>query len=211
VARWAEYLGAIRREPGMMGAANSNECFTQWAYHTFCIVTCRGGALEIDATGLPEAALRTARRGPMWVKVPLRKGEHVSAIEGGRAVPVAYARQDGFALIALQGLAGRSDTVRLAIGPEPPVCVVTDRGTCNVLGIADTLTETVVELEVFGRQVIALRLRRPPASVLCSTPRVRVESVGFDEGTMTCSLGLRGRDIQGETAELSIGHALGGG
>lgn len=211
VACWAGYLGAIRREPDMMVAANSSECFTQWAYHTFCTVTCRGSALEIDATGLPEAALRTAGRGPMWVKVPLREGDHISAIEGGCAAPVAYLRHEGFALIALQGLAGRRATVELGVGSEPPPCTATQRGTCNVLGICDTLTETVVELEVFGRQEIALRLRRPPASVLCSTPRVRVESVRFDEGTMTCSLGLRGHDIQGETAQVSLGHALGGG
>jgi hypothetical protein len=157
---------------------------------------------------MPDEVLATAERGPLWVKVALGEGEEVSRIEGDRLVPVAYCRGDRDALIALKGAAGKLSRVELAAGQSPPQALVTARGTCTILNLTDSLTETVIDLEVFGRQEIAVRLRRPPASVMSSTPRVRFESIGYAADEMTCTLTLRGHDIQGERAQVTLSHAL---
>ncbi len=208
VARWVDYLRRVSGRPDAMLAANANECFTQWAYCSFTHTHWDGRTLTIDATAMPDEVLATAERGPLWVKVALGEGEEVSRIEGDRLVPVAYCRGDRDALIALKGAAGKLSRVELAAGQSPPQALVTARGTCTILNLTDSLTETVIDLEVFGRQEIAVRLRRPPASVMSSTPRVRFESIGYAADEMTCTLTLRGHDIQGERAQVTLSHAL---
>jgi len=208
VARWGAYLATLEAQPDMMLAANSAECFAQWAYCTFVDLACEADSFILDGSAMPRAVLPTARQAPMWLKVRLPEGVHISAIQADRLVPVAYHRAGEYALLGLHGMQGVKARVHLELGTEPPRTVALRTGTHNVLALTDTLTETTLYVEVYGHAQIGLCVRRPPASILTDNRRVKVNSVAHDAEEGVTTLSVSAHDIQGERVHISIGHSL---
>jgi len=203
---WLEYLAAIDAQPDMMLAANSTECFAQWAYHSFVQLKQRGDTLSLDASAMPDGALPHTARAPLWLKLSAPSGTEVSAVRAEGLTAVGYRRDRDCILLGLSGVRQQRADLRLTLSGTLLDPVVLRTGTTNVLDITGTLDTTFLTLEVYGRQEVALRTLTDVSSLSCSNPRVSASIAGSDRPGRLCTLSLSTDNIHGETTTLTLRH-----
>lgn len=67
---------------------------------------------------------------------------------------------------------------------------------------------TLLQLEVYGRQGIAVRLPVPPVKVVAANPRVKLDGVTYDRQSQAWRVCLAGHGIHGEGVGLTIAHGV---
>jgi len=201
VARWVEYLTKVGEQPGQMLAANTRECFAQWAYHTFGRVTGLPDGFSIDLSALPEVLRPIV--GEMPVVVELR-----GYVRAGRPIsttirPVWYRRQGSRAFLAVKVHDGRSGDIRFdPSGPLEPV--VFREGTANFLDLVPTEAGLELSVEVYGRQTIQLAPGFAPAGCEAVSGRLTIEGEHWQPGLGVYRVEVRGQDLQGEAGRLQV-------
>jgi len=202
VARWAEYLTKVGEQPGQMLAANTRECFAQWAYHTFGRVTGCSDGFAIDLTALPEALRPVIGPMPVVVEVSgyVRPGRPVSTT----LRPIWYRRQGGRAFISVKVVDGRAGEIAFdaAAGPLQPV--VYRAGTANILDLSATAAGLELDVEIYGRQTIELAPGFPPAGCDVLSGRLTIEASQRQEALGLYRVVVSGHDLQGEVGRLRV-------
>ncbi|NSW56235.1 MAG: hypothetical protein HPY44_09485 [Armatimonadetes bacterium] len=204
VSRWVEFLRAVGTQSDMMLAASSAECFSQWVWHTFARVDQSDGEVVLDTSGVPSELLHIACDGPLWLKLRLKPGEHVSRVITDGPVPAQYGATGHHALLGLCGVTPGTHRLRIETGPQPLSPVVVRDGTCGVLGLTMHRDCMLVNMRVYGAQPVRIRLASEPVAVETDNPGVRAEATDWQPEAGLLTIRLDAHDIQGEIVALRL-------
>ncbi|MBI2298841.1 MAG: hypothetical protein HYU66_07820 [Armatimonadetes bacterium] len=201
VARWVEHLRAVGEVAGQRLAANVRECHAQWAYSTFGRVTATDDGFALDLSGLPAEV--AAGVGDMPVVVDMGDYVRLGRASGEGARVVWYRRQGARAFLGVK-MDGRAASLRFdpAAGPIEPV--VFREGTYNVLDVRESADGLRVELEMFGRQVVAVAMGFPPVAVEVEAGELRVEGSRKHAALGVCSVTVSAHDVQGARGTILL-------
>lgn len=201
VARWADYLGRVGEQPGQMLAANTRECFAQWAYHTFGRVTGHADGFSLDLSALPEVLRPLVADLPVVVEVSgyIRPGRPVSET----LRPVWYRRQGARAFLAVKVVDGRAGDIRF--DPRSPLePVVYREHTANILDLVPTAAGLDLQVEIYGRQTIEIVTGFVPSGCEVIDGRLTLEADQWQPALGLYRLRVRGEDLQGEIGWLRV-------
>ena len=202
VAKWAAYLKQVGDQPGQLLAANTRECFAQWAYHTFGRITAHPDGFAIDLSGLPDVLRPMISDLPVIVELSgyVRPGRPLS----DTLRPIWYRRQGARAFIGVKVLDGRSGQIAFDATAGPLQPVVYREGTANILDLSPIAEGLELHVEIYGRQTIELAPGFPPSRCEVVEGRLTIEAEQQNEALGIYRVTVRGHDLQGEVGRLRV-------
>ncbi len=204
VGHWCDYLRQVSAQPGQLLAANTREAFAQWAWHTFGRVTGTEDGFALDLSAVPTEVRALVAELPVIVEVG--GYQRLGAVGRGDLRPVWYRRQGGRSFVAVRPAHPAGGSVAFeSTGPLQPV--VLREGTANVLDLRPSDTGLLLDVEVFGEQVLQLAPGFAPGAVTVTAGRLELTGRQDNPALGVVNLRLRGHDLQGEVGQVAIRRA----
>lgn len=115
-ARWIDYLKSIDKADGLMLARNTEQCWSQWVFHTYAELRQDGDHWLIDLSRVPDRAWDGGYVKTMTLEIPLDAGDHIASFESGAFRVVGYGERYGAARVELKPLSREGDPVSWTVG-----------------------------------------------------------------------------------------------
>ncbi len=202
--RWVDFFTNIQTHPDHYLAKNTEQLFSQWLYKRFTDVSeDADGQVKIDNRRMPEEAYENDLLGNMVLAVKLLDRQHVSvATINDQSIP-AYFEDSGYGYIYLPSLEKKNYTFKYSIGSEIIDNTVINSGTYNVYTIQKKRGDLVVDLKMYGHQIVKIKCQKP-VSVSSANPNLKILKEQYDAQEKTLSLSVAGLDMQGERGKIVI-------
>lgn len=204
VRTWVDYLAQINRLDGWMLARNMAENCSQWLFHHYAELSQSDGRFILDAAKIPNIARENGLVGNPILKVPLRAGEHVSAVCSDDCRAVAYWEQEGAGFLALRLGKSRRGRFEVELGAKPISPAVWRKGTYDVMDIEEPGGAIRVALRVYGRQTVHVRMPFAPSVAESASPHFTVHGLDYDRKQQTAAVVIASRNIHGEEGEVVL-------
>ena len=205
VKLWVGHLRQIDALDGWMLARNTAELASQWLYHSFAEFAADGAEATLDIGPVPSYAKLNRLAENVVIKVPLARGEHVSAVHSDDCRAVACWENAGFGHVVLRlGMRPRT-SFTVDVGPRQMPLIVLRNGTYDVLDlIAEGDRAVRLKIRVYGRQLVDLRLPFTMRKAESSNPDLKVRGIDARPGSPDAAIVIEGHDIHGEEGEIVI-------
>ncbi|MCC7492631.1 MAG: hypothetical protein IT204_09805 [Fimbriimonadaceae bacterium] len=201
VARWTAWLRTVATLPGHLLAANTRQCFAQWAWQQFGTVCGDDAGFTLDLRAVPAELREFLAEEPVIVEIGdyQRLGQQC----GGELRPVWYQRAGDRAFLAVRLPASGVGSLRCdQTGPLQPI--VLRSGSLHVTDLRQTASGLELELEVYGTATLELAPGFEPRAVEVAHGRLAIVA-RRDQPTLGLTrLRLQGADLQGAPATLRL-------
>jgi hypothetical protein len=192
---------------------NTAQCYSQWLYKKYSVVSGTSGNVTINNTGMPDDAYNYDLLSTIVIKVNLN-GLHVSnaSIDNSASISAYYEDSSGHGYIIIGHRSrpmGRLDkkvyqlTYELGLSKMPLYVDIT-AGTYNVFGLSFQDSAAYIRVEMYGTQNIPVKLPFIPGFILSNNTDLVINKWNFDTASSTCTVNVTGKNIQGETGTIII-------
>jgi hypothetical protein len=201
---FVNYYKSIQRLHDRYLAKNTEQLHSQWLYKKYTrIIETRPGLIDIDNRWMPDEAYQNHNPGNMVLKIRISEYQHVSkALLNNKLIP-SYYEDEGFAFFYLPPLGKERYQLSFTIGGSyMPVYILND-GTYNIYNIESADNKMIIDMKMYGIQVVKVRCKRP-IKVISDTKVLNVVEVKYlsDKGLLYMS--VCAQNIQGNRGNVII-------
>lgn len=201
--QWINYYRTVQRFKNRYIAKNTEQLHSQWLYNKYARVRVSDGLVEIDNTQMPDEAYANSKLGNMVLKVQLDPNQHVSFAEINDEVLPAYFEDQGFGFLYLPRLGKKKYVLKFSIGNEMLPLSVYNDGTYNIYNISRQEKEIIIDVKVYGAQIVKVRCEKPQ-EVVSDNKNLLIESSIYEEQNGMLNIAVKAKDIQGETGNITL-------
>lgn len=204
--QWISFFRKIQAHPNHYLAKNTEQLNSQWLYKKYATVAePTPGKVIIDNRNMPGEAYQNELLGNMVLALALKNGENLSGLLlNGKPLHVFY-QAEGYTYICLPVLDRQIYQLEYTVGEkEMPLCII-HNGTYNIYETEAGNRDFRFRLKMYGTQEVQIKTKKP-ASVNTDSNGLVITSQAYDESTGTLTLGIAGRDMQGEMGNVVIGY-----
>ncbi len=203
--RWVALFRKIRARPDWYAAKNTEQFSSQWLYRQYAKLSeTVSGQVTIDNTRMPEPAYARDLLGNLVLAVELAEGSHVSSASLDGAPIPAYFEEPGFGYLYLPPLAKKSYRLEYSVGSGRLEPVVRISGTYNVYSMRSDGDTLLIDLEMYGTQLVEVASNTPAKAVRSLEEHLQVIEYDYDADAGLILITLHGRNMQGERGMLQI-------
>lgn len=199
--KWIIWYNKIKDDPARYAAKNTAQAYSQFLYRKYSTISINSSTITIDNSKMPKWAYDLDLISSLVLKQPLKNGEHcIAEINGG---PVAgYWEDRGFAYIQIPPLDKGSHTITYSVGTENLSSYADQSGTYNLTGFTSDSKNAAIEVEMYGTQVIRVKLLFEPQSVISNNPFLQI--ITWDYQKPFAKATISGLDMQGEKGTITF-------
>lgn len=210
-AKWVDYLVGMNDSNNRFLARNSAEASWQFLYHRFGTITRSGETYTIDVSRVDPRAYRYDLIGPMVLKAYVGDRDISSiSLTNGASVFASWKDTFGYAYVVVGvngNPMGRLDPntyeMTVSFGDEPMPSTVDLTGmTYNVMGFDATSDSATLKLEMYGTQMVEVRLPFEPATVTSSDPSLAIRDWSYTDGLLR--MHVRGVRLTGQRGTITM-------
>ncbi|MBN8577230.1 MAG: hypothetical protein J0L66_09805 [Cytophagales bacterium] len=201
-AKWVAYYNQVQQLTDRYVAKNTRQLHSQWLYKKFThLQELSAGRVEIDNRAMPDQSYQRDLLGNLVVKLRIQPGQFVHAFLNGNAIP-AYFYQQPWCFLYLNTLQAEVYQLTYSIESTPPAVFVQHDGTGNIYKLESKPGCIMVDVEVYGSQVVKIYCPRP-VSVTAAGPLI-LKKFNYASHNSLLEVEIAAPDIQGSRGLVQI-------
>ena len=204
--KWIRWFNMIKDSPDRYVPKNTAQLYSQALYLKYAKIETNGSKLFIDNTNMPDWAYQKGFMGNLVIKVPLQKAEHVSSVTSNKNIKaLSYYKERGFGYISLPMLKKDKYDIDIQTGNSPLLDCVINEGTYNIIQLNKEKEEITVELEMYGKQDVYVKLKNAEIVDIKSLSKgLIINSWLWCKETQLCVISVSANDVQGVRGKIVL-------
>jgi hypothetical protein len=202
---WVKFFREVQSHPEKYLAKNTEQFYSQWILKQYAqFEPINSHKAIIDTRNVPAWAYQGNFINNLVLKYPLGIGKVISkATLNGIEIPSICIDQ-GWVMLYLPVREPGVYTFELTEGESWQKGMVINDGTYNVYNLNKNDNEIIIDVRVYGTQVVKIVTGQSPTTIFSSVNNLKVLNWSFDKNEGIVSVNVSAHDIQGESGSLIL-------